>query len=98
MVLNAKETRFRWIPDHIQALGKMTKLYDPYALHKDLVSEYEGPRARKILNSHIQESEFLKIVKSFYTFANSKPRRYWTWKDVFEINKNIQWSNWLKIW
>lgn len=98
MVLNSKEQRFQWIPDHIQALGKMTKLYDPDALHKDLVSEYEGPRSRKIFNSHIQESEFLRIVKSFYTFAKSKPRRYWTWKDVFEINKNIQWNTWLKDW
>lgn len=98
MVLNTKEPRFRWIPDHIQKLGKMTRLHDPNVLHKDLVSEYEGPRSRKILNSHIQESDFLHTVRSFYTFAKSKPRRYWTWEDVFEVNNNIPWDNWLKKW
>ncbi len=85
--LNKIETSgHTWTYDAITDTGPLLRL-DGDKLTR--TEAFDNPTAREIYSSAIPVAELKRTVVEFYTnaYQNIQPKRYWTWKEIKELNK-----------
>jgi len=57
---------------------------------------YAHPYLRSIYSSNIDPNEFKEIVKEYlkYAYNNVKPKSFWTWSEINQVNSSIEWDSW----
>lgn len=60
---------------------------------------YAHPYERQVYSSKISYMEFEQIILSYFTYAyyqdnNVKPKWDWSWNEIHQFNKKINWKKW----
>lgn len=86
---------FKWTFNRITDSGPLLRI-DNNEQHLSKAERYGHPCERPYYQSSISPDKFESIVLSYfkYAYSNINRKKDWTWRELQEFNRNIDWTKW----
>ncbi|WP_439881844.1 DUF6687 family protein [Pontibacter sp. MBLB2868] len=84
-----EKSGYHWTSNSITETGPLLRLQGDQLKRSEM---YANPTEREIFSSSIPPEQFKQVVVAYFqnAYAGLEPRFHWSWKEVKELNKQLQ--------